>query len=380
MSNRLTFVNGQVLVAGQWQDGARLDLAEGRIVAIAPASEDATDEVVDLGGGRLVPGLIDIQVNGGGGVLFNDDPTPEGIAAMAAAHAGRGTTGILPTLISGSVAMIAAGLDAVDAAIEAGVPGCLGIHVEGPVLNRERKGIHAEDRLVPLGDDLIELLCRPRKGRVLFTIAPEYLDDAQAQALKAAGVILSMGHSNADYDTAREAFARGVTGVTHLFNAMSALHHRAPGMVGAALENQEAWCGIIVDGHHVHPAALRVALATRPLDRFVLVSDAMPCVGSPSDHFLLDGRRITVAGGRCVDDAGTLAGASLDLACAVRNSVEMVGLPLEAALAMASASPAAFLGMAGDRGTIAPGHFADLTWLDADGEPRGAWIAGQRAG
>lgn len=373
--NRVTFENGEVLVDGRWMQGASFTVDEGRIVSV---SAETGGEVIDLAGGRLVPGLIDIQVNGGGGVLFNDTPTVEGIATMTRAHAGRGTTAILPTLISGSIEMIAAGLDAVDAAIEAGVPGCLGIHVEGPVLNRARKGIHDETRLRPLDDDLLELLCRPRKGIVMFTIAPEYLDEAKAKALRDAGVILSIGHSNADYETARRAFEVGVTGVTHLFNAMSALHHREPGMVGAALENREAWCGIIVDGHHVHPAALRVALAAHPLDRFVLVSDGMPCVGSETSDFVLDGRQIHVVDGRCVDDAGTLAGASLDLAEAVHNCVEMVGLPLDTALAMASAQPAAFLGMADERGTLAPGFAADFTWLDSEGHPRGAWIAGQR--
>ncbi|MCJ2184969.1 N-acetylglucosamine-6-phosphate deacetylase [Novosphingobium sp. 1949] len=374
--SRITFENGQVLVDGVWRDGATLACAGGRIAAITPA--DGTGESVDLRGGRLVPGLIDIQVNGGGGVLLNETPTREGIATMARAHAGRGTTGILPTLISGSTEMIARALDAGDEAIAAGVPGCLGVHVEGPVLSRRYKGIHAEERLCALDDAMMELLLRPRQGKVVFTIAPEYLDPEQAAALRAAGVILSIGHSSASYETARDAFAFGATGVTHLYNAMLGLHHREPGMVGAALENQEAWCGLIVDGHHVHPAALRIALAARPLDRFMLVSDAMPCVGMDSDHFMLDGRRITVAGGRCIDDAGTLAGASLDLAQAVQNSVEMVGLPIETALAMASANPAAFLGMGDRRGRLANGFAADLTWLGRDGAPHGAWIAGER--
>ncbi|WP_260923277.1 N-acetylglucosamine-6-phosphate deacetylase [Novosphingobium sp. 9] len=376
--SRIDFQNGRVLVEGEWREGASIAFGEdGRIVAIDEAGKGG--EVVDLDGGMLVPGLIDVQVNGGGGVLFNTDPTVEGVAAICAAHARFGATGILPTLISGSPEMISAGLDAVDAAIEAGVPGCLGIHVEGPVLNKVRKGIHAEERLQPLDDEMLELLTRPRKGRVLFTMAPEYLNDEQARALKEAGVILAIGHSDADYETARRAFELGATGVTHLYNAMSGLHHREPGMVGASLENREAWIGVIVDGYHVHPAALRVALASRPHERFVLVTDAMPCVGSDEPSFILDGREIFVEDGRCVDDKGTLAGASLDMAAAVRNTVSMVGLPLEEALAMASAYPAAFLGMADQRGTIAPGFAADFAWLDAQGYPRGTWIAGRRA-
>jgi N-acetylglucosamine-6-phosphate deacetylase len=375
--SRIAFTNGAVHSGGSWLDGAALDLAEGRIAAVEPGDAGG-DEIVDLAGGSLVPGFIDTQVNGGGGVLFNDAPTVDGIATIARAHARFGSTAILPTLISALPQVIAAGLDAVDEAIAAQVPGCIGIHVEGPVLNRVRKGIHAEDHLRPLDDTLIDLLTRPRAGRVLFTVAPEYLSADHARALLDAGVILSVGHSDADYDLTRQAFAMGVTGVTHLFNAMSALHHRAPGMVGAALENTEVWCGLIADGFHFHPALLRIVLRSRPLDRFVLVTDAMSCVGSDITQFDLDGRTIYVGEGRCVDAQGTLAGASLDMAAAVRNTVTMGGISLAQAVDMASRSPAAFLGLGDERGAIAPGLVADFIQLDAAQRPVATWIGGQR--
>jgi N-acetylglucosamine-6-phosphate deacetylase len=375
--NRIAFTNGAVHSGGSWLDGAALDLAEGRIAAVEPGDAGG-DEIVDLAGGSLVPGFIDTQVNGGGGVLFNDAPTVDGIATIARAHARFGSTAILPTLISALPQVIAAGLDAVDEAIAAQVPGCIGIHVEGPVLNRVRKGIHAEDHLRPLDDTLIDLLTRPRAGRVLFTVAPEYLSADHARALLDAGVILSVGHSDADYDLTHQAFAMGVTGVTHLFNAMSALHHRAPGMVGAALENTEVWCGLIADGFHFHPALLRIVLRSRPLDRFVLVTDAMSCVGSDITQFDLDGRTIYVGEGRCVDAQGTLAGASLDMAAAVRNTVTMGGISLAQAVDMASRSPAAFLGLGDERGAIAPGLVADFVQLDAAQRPVATWIGGQR--
>lgn len=375
--SRIAFTNGAVHSRDGWLDGAALDLAEGRIAAVQ-AGDAAGDEIVDLAGGSLVPGFIDTQVNGGGGVLFNDAPTVAGIATIARAHAGFGSTAILPTLISALPEVIATGLDAVDEAIAAGVPGCIGIHVEGPVLNRVRKGIHSEDHLRPLDDTLIDLLTRPRAGRVLFTVAPEYLSADHARALLDAGVILSVGHSDADYDATRQAFAMGVTGVTHLFNAMSALHHRAPGMVGAALENTEVWCGLIADGFHFHPALLRIVLRSRPLDRFVLVTDAMSCVGSDITQFDLDGRTIYVGEGRCVDAQGTLAGASLDMAAAVRNTVAMGGISLAQAVDMASRSPAAFLGLGDQRGAIAPGLVADFVQLDAAQRPVATWIGGQR--
>jgi len=375
--SRIAFTNGAVHADGGWLDGAALDLAEGRIAAVEPGDAGG-DEIVDLAGGSLVPGFIDTQVNGGGGVLFNDAPTVAGIATIARAHAGFGSTAILPTLISALPDVIATGLDAVDEAIAAQVPGCIGIHVEGPVLNRLRKGIHSEDHLRPLDDTLIDLLTRPRAGRVLFTVAPEYLSADHARALLDAGVILSVGHSDADYDRTRQAFAMGVTGVTHLFNAMSALHHRAPGMVGAALENTEVWCGLIADGFHFHPALLRIVLRSRPLDRFVLVTDAMSCVGSDITQFDLDGRTIYVGEGRCVDAQGTLAGASLDMAAAVRNTVAMGGVSLAQAVDMASRSPAAFLGLGDERGAIAPGLVADFVQLDAAQRPVATWIGGQR--
>ncbi|EIZ78361.1 N-acetylglucosamine 6-phosphate deacetylase [Novosphingobium sp. Rr 2-17] len=375
--SRIAFTNGQIYSHGTWLDSASLTLAGGKIMAIDPAN-GAEDIAVDLAGGTLVPGYIDVQVNGGGGVLFNDDPTATGIATIARAHARFGSTAIVPTLISALPEVIAAGLDAVDDAITANVAGCIGIHVEGPVLSRARKGIHSERNLRPLDDALIELLTRPRAGRVLFTVAPEYLGQDQARALLEAGVILSIGHSEADYDQTRRAFAMGATGVTHLFNAMSGLHHRAPGMVGAALENQEAWCGLIVDGFHFHPAMLGIALRARPLDRFMLVTDAMSCVGSDLTQFELDGTTIYVSEGRCVDAHGTLAGATLDMGTAVRNTINMGGVSLSQAIDMASRNPAAFLGLDTERGTIGIGMTADFVQLDADHRPVATWIAGQQ--
>ncbi len=376
---KIAFANGNVYLGRAWSRDAVVTVEQGRIAAAVPGhAPDEADEVIDLAGGWLLPGFIDVQVNGGGGVLLNDAPTPEGIAAIAAAHARFGTTAMLPTLISATPDVIARGLDAADEAIAAGVPGCIGIHVEGPVLNAKRRGIHSEGNLRKLDDAMVDLLIRPRAGRVLFTIAPEYLHADQARALVTAGVVLAMGHSDADYETARAAFGMGVTGVTHLFNAMSALHHRNPGMVGAALENRSAWCGLIADGYHVHPAVMRIALASRPLDRFVLVTDAMPCVGSDLERFTLDGREITVADGRCVGADGTLAGASLDMAGAVRNAVDMAGLSVAQAVDMATVQPAEFLGIAAERGTIAAGRTADFVQLDRAMAPQATWIAGER--
>jgi N-acetylglucosamine-6-phosphate deacetylase len=368
---RHSFTNGHIVTPLGTLSAATIDVEGGIIAAIAPA---AAADAIDLDGGWVMPGFIDTQVNGGGGVLFNDTPTVDGIAAIAAAHARYGSTATMPTLISDTPDVIARGLDAVDAAIDAGVPGVVGIHIEGPVINVARKGIHDPARFRPLDDDLLALLTAPRRGRVMVTLAPERVTTAQIAALVAAGVRVCLGHTDADYATATAAFAAGATGVTHLFNAMSPLVHRAPGVVGAALDNDGAWCGIIVDGFHVDDAALRIALRARPIDRFMLVSDAMPCVGAETKDFVLQGKPIHVEDGRCVGADGTLAGSDLDMAGAVRGAVTRLGLTPEQAAAMASTSPATFLGLSGERGTLATGKRADWAILTRDLHPAGTWI------
>lgn len=369
-------INGRVLTPAGLQDGLAVVIENDRIIAVGPADETPAGDTVDLQGCILTPGFIDTQVNGGGGVLFNDDTSVEGVAAIGSAHRRFGTTGFLPTLISDDLEVIDRAIDAVEAAIAAGVPGVLGIHIEGPFLNERRKGIHDASKFRVLEDEFIERLTRLKGGRTLITLAPETTTPDRISRLAAKGALVAIGHTDADYATARAAFEAGATGVTHLFNAMSQLQNRAPGVVGAVLENQTAWAGIIIDGFHVDPATLKIALRCRPHDRFMLVTDAMPSVGADADHFFLHGRRITVKDGVCRDDAGVLAGSDLDMAAAVRNAVERLDLDLAAAVDMASASPAAFLGMANQRGAIAPGYLADLVLLNDDFSVAQTWISG----
>ncbi|WP_394646504.1 N-acetylglucosamine-6-phosphate deacetylase [uncultured Sphingomonas sp.] len=371
---RHSFTNGHVVTAAGTLTDAIIAVENGVITAI-----DATrgDDALDLDGGWVMPGFIDTQVNGGGGVLFNDTPTVDGIAAIAAAHARYGTTAMLPTLISDTPDVIARGLDAVDAAIAAGVPGIVGIHVEGPILNVARKGIHDAARFRLLDDEMLALLTAPRRGKVMVTLAPEQVPVDRIAALAAAGVLVCLGHTDADYETASAAFAAGVTGVTHLYNAMSPLKHRAPGVVGACLDNQTAYCGIIVDGFHVDDAPLRIALRARPADRFMLVTDAMPCVGAETKDFVMQGKPIHVEGGRAVGVDGTLAGSDLDTAGAVRGAVTRLGLSPEDAAGLAATSPAAFLGLGHERGTLAIGQRADWAILTRDLYPASTWIGAQ---
>lgn len=374
----LALVNGRVIVDGEFREGLSVVLDGDRIAAVTNATPAGADEV-DLEGRILAPGYIDVQVNGGGGVLFNDDPSVQTVATIAAAHRRFGTTGLLPTLISDDLDVIAAAIAATDAAIEAGVPGVLGVHIEGPFLNMDRRGVHDASKIRRLDDAALEVLTSAKHGRTLVTLAPETTTPEMTRALAARGVRICAGHTDADYQTLKAAFSNGVTGVTHLFNAMSPMATRAPGAVGAALENQDAWCGIIADGWHVDPAVLRIALACRPHDRFMLVTDAMPSVGSDADHFMLQGRRVTVGDGQARLPDGSLAGSDLDMAGAVRNAVAWLNLRLPEAVAMASASPAAFLGLETVTGRIAPGFQADLIELDAGLNVRRSWIAGRPA-
>ena len=354
-------------------------LIEGaRIVAVGPQPPEPAQHTVDLAGAYLLPGFIDTQVNGGGGVLFNDAPTVQSIATIGAAHRRFGTTGFLPTLISDDLATVDRAMRAVEDAIDAGVPGVLGIHIEGPFLSERRKGVHDASKFLELDDAAVRLLTSARAGRTLVTLAPETTTPQMIARLGASGVTVAAGHTNATYDQIGEALAAGVTGFTHLFNAMSPLASREPGAVGAALEDQGSWCGVIIDGRHIHPAVLKIAFRAKRHDRFMLVTDAMPSVGMIETSFQLQGRTIRVVDGVCVDEDGTLAGSDLDMMSAVRNAMDIAGLDLAVAAGMASANPAAFLGMDADYGAIAPGRKASLVVADQALNVVETWIDGIR--
>jgi N-acetylglucosamine-6-phosphate deacetylase len=373
-------VNARVLGDAGFIDGAAVLLDGARIADVVVASDPRVRaaQVVDLDGCTLAPGFIDCQVNGGGGVLFNDAPTVDGIARIAAAHRRFGTTGLLPTLISDDAATMRAVIGAVREAIVRNVPGILGIHLEGPFLAAQRKGIHDADkfRTPTLAD--VDLIAAGDAGKVLLTIAPEQVAPEVLRELAARGVILSAGHTAATYAQTRGALDAGVRGFTHLFNAMSPLQSREPGVVGAALEDRASWCGVIIDGHHVHPAALRVALAAKPRGKIFLVTDAMPPVGADADRFTLNGEAITCRDGKCTNADGVLAGSALDMASAVRNAIALVGVAADEALRMASHYPAAFLGLEKTHGRIAPGYVADLAALDQDFHAVHVWTRGVR--
>jgi N-acetylglucosamine-6-phosphate deacetylase len=375
----LALVNGRVLQAQGFVSGRCVLIDGGRIVAVAAPSDRRCRRATrcDLGGQMLLPGFIDSQVNGGGGVLFNDAPSVESIRAIGRAHRRFGTTGFLPTLISADLDVVARAIAAVRAAFEAGVPGVLGIHIEGPFLNVARKGVHDPAKLRELDLSALGLLTSLRGGRTLVTLAPEMTTPQIIERLVGAGVVVSAGHTNATYAEVHAALEHGLTGFTHLFNAMSQLTGREPGVVGAALDDPSSWCGIIVDGAHTDPVVLRIALKCKPHDRFMLVTDAMPSVGTGNGSFELQGRRITVSGYVCLDEDGRLAGSNIDMASCVRNAVAMLGVPLPEAVRMASEVPAEFLGIGHDVGRIAPGYRANLVQADDALNVSETWIDGR---
>ena len=327
--------------------------------------------------GTLVPGFIDVQVNGGGGALFNSSPTVACIETIGKAHARFGTTGFLPTLITDDVQVMAKAADAVASAVAQKSAGVLGVHFEGPHLSVPKKGVHPQGFIREITEAELAIFCRQDLGIRVVTLAPENVSPEVIRLLVESGVKVCLGHSNADYDTVVAALAAGATGFTHLYNAMSPLGSREPGVVGAAIESETAWCGLIVDGHHVHPAAARVALRAKPRGKVMLVTDAMPPVGMDDEtSFELFGTQVLRVGDRLNAVTGELAGCVLDMATAVENCVKMLGLPLGEALRMASLYPAEFLGIAESVGRLVVGQRADLVLLDNQHKVLANYIAG----
>jgi len=373
--------NARILAGDDFRDDLAIVIESGRITALisdaAPMLGQA-DEQVDLGGGWLLPGFIDAQVNGGGGVLFNNRPDVATLRTLAQAHRRFGTTGLLPTLISDDVQVMRAAIAATRQAISEGVPGVLGIHLEGPYIAPARKGTHDPAKFRVPDAAEIALAASLDNGVTLLTLAPERVPLESIRALVERGVVVAAGHTAASYEEARAGLEAGIRGFTHLYNAMSPLTGREPGAVGAALEDRDSWVGVIADGVHVHPASLRVALAAKPRGKVMLVTDAMPPVGADDPSYELYGEVITAVDGVVRNAAGSLAGSALDMATAVRNSVQLLGVPLAEAARMASTYPAQFLNLDDRYGHIAEGHHADLVLLDDDLQVRSTWIAGQR--
>ena len=376
-------LTGARLFTGEMMlDGHSLLIEDGEILDLIPRDTAPQARVVALPAGSLVaPGFIDTQVNGGGGALLNDTPTVDAVRTIVAAHRRYGTTGLLPTLITDAADKMHAAATAVAAAMGDRASGVLGLHLEGPFLSLERRGVHSPAFVrLPTPDDLAYLVELPNEfpgGKVLLSLAPEIVSDEDIGALAEAGMLLAGAHSAASYARTTEAIRAGLRGFTHLFNAMPPVANREPGIAGAALLSAETWCGIIVDGIHVHPAALKLALAAKRRGKLMLVTDAMTPLGTDATSFQLYGATIHRRDRKLVTDDGTLAGADLDMAQAVRNCIGLLGLPRDEALRMASLYPAQFLGMSDRRGRLGSGYLADMVLLDQSTHVLGTWVAGE---
>ncbi|MDB5623663.1 MAG: nagA [Devosia sp.] len=380
MSDLLAISGAEIFDGDRWHDDAALLIEFGQVSAIVAAVDVPSNaQLVLLAGGSIVPGFVDLQVNGGGGVLFNNDPSLAAIRTICAAHAQFGTTALLPTLITDTVAInqqaIAAGIEAA----AAGVPGFLGLHLEGPHLAAARKGTHDPALIRPMRDEDLERLCSAatRLPNLLCTVAAETVTPEQIAALVQAGITVSLGHSDADFATATSAIVAGATMTTHLFNAMSQLGHREPGLVGATLMQGSVFAGLIADGIHVHPAAITLALRAKTgPGRIFLVTDAMSQTGTDLRTLTLNGRTIFRADGALRLADGTLAGADLDMIDAVCFMHASIGLPWDEALRMASLYPAQALGISAQHGHLRPGAVGSFVHLSAEHEVLATWING----
>ena len=350
----------------------------GRIESIVPRSELRDGLAVrDLGDVDLVPGFIDVQVNGGGGALFNDTPTVEGIRTIFRAHRRFGTTSLLPTFITDGLPAMKAARAAIDECLRTAEPGVLGVHFEGPFLDERKTGAHDRYHVRAASPDDLEVVATANSGGItLLTLSANRYTSEVAATLEAAGVLVALGHCASTFDEATAAFNQGVTGVTHLFNAMSPLESRAPGLVGAALASGAVSCGLILDGVHVSYGAAKAALRALGPDRLMLVTDAVHPVGTDMTEFSLGGQRVRLEGTRCINEEGNLAGSALDMAGAIRNAVEHLGLSLEEAVWLATRSPARFLGLEQEIGALRPGMRADFTLLDPSLHAAGTVVRG----
>jgi N-acetylglucosamine-6-phosphate deacetylase len=353
-------------------------IISGKIIEdVVPTNENWHGlEVIDLGDSILAPGFIDVQVNGGGGVNLNDTPTAAGVITMMEAHRRFGTTGMLPTVITDTPDVQQRAVAAVSEARK-NRPEILGIHIEGPFLDPVRKGAHDPSLIRAITPMDVAWLTSIKCGEVLVTLAPNKVTPSDVNTLANGGLHVSLGHSDATSAEANAALKTGASAITHLFNAMSQLANREPGMVGAALTADEAYVGLIADGFHVHEQTLKLAFAAKRHDHIMLVTDAMCAAAGGPDHFTLQGREVRLKNGRLELPDGTLAGSNLTMDEAVRFCVKRCGLKLESALAMASTTPARFLGLGARLGRIAPGYLASLVNLDPELHVKQTWVEGQ---
>ncbi|MCG7490349.1 N-acetylglucosamine-6-phosphate deacetylase [Vibrio sp. Of14-4] len=347
------------------------------ISAVCPRAELAHDiKIIDLNGANLSPGFIDLQLNGCGGVMFNDAINSETLEIMHRANLKSGCTSYLPTLITSSDQDMIQAIKATREYQAKYQNQSLGLHLEGPYLNKAKNGIHNIDYIRPSDNEMIQLICDNSDVITKVTLAPEHNAPEHIQRLKQAGITVSIGHSNATYPQARKGFESGITFATHLFNAMSPMEGREPGVVGAIYDTPSVYAGIIADGLHVDYANIRIAHKIKG-EKLVLVTDATAPAGANMDYFIFVGKKVYYRNGKCVDENGTLGGSALTMIEAVQNTVEHVGIALDEALRMATLYPARAIGVDNKLGLIRQGMIANLAIFDRDFNVQATVVNGQ---
>ena len=375
----LVLENGPFFDGEEWINDGTLLIEDDRILEVSKeaGNHGTISNRIDLHGDTLVPGFVDLQVNGGGGSLFNNEQTVNSLRCIGSAHRRFGTTTFMPTLMSDDIEAMRRAVSAVAQAIAEGVPGVTGLHFEGPSLSRRYGGVHDPRYFRTVDEDMFDVLTSLTVGKTLVTLAPECVSRTMLERLIQAGVIVWAGHSGATYKQTQLSIEGGLSGFSHLFNAMSPLTSREPGVVGAALEADHCWASVIVDGHHVHVAAVALAEKLKPQGKLVLITDAMSTVGTSHQSFRLGSALVRIKGSKCVTENGTLAGSTLTMICAVKNAIELVGLERSQAIRMASLYPAKAIGIASDVGRIRAGYRANLISINSDMEVNRSWIDGQ---
>lgn len=379
---KLTALTSATVFTGEaFIEGQALLLQNSQVIELLdPAKLPKNCEVLPCDGNILAPGLIDCQVNGGGNILFNAADNATMVVTMAKAHARMGTTRLLPTFISDKPTNAQRALILLREARRL-FAGILGIHFEGPHLGTEARGVHKIDNLRHLNpDDLV--FYKPGPSEIIMvTLAPERATPELINGLAAQGTIVALGHSLADSASIKTALKAGVTGFSHLYNGMGGIEARRPGLAGIALDDREGWCSLIADGHHVCAELIRLACRAKPTGKVMLISDAMPPAGADNPKafsFFGDIIQVDVEKGRCTTSGGRLAGAAVTLASCVRHAIKKVGIDPAEALRMASAYPAAFLGLTHHYGKLLPGFTADIVMFDQDYNVKGAWVGGEK--
>jgi N-acetylglucosamine-6-phosphate deacetylase len=383
MADRTALTAARIFDGETWHEKSAVLIEDGSVTGLV-GRDGIPDRFRqhDLGEALLAPGFVDLQVNGGGGVMLNDAPSAGAIERICRAHARYGTTALLPTLITDTRATTAAALAAGSEAGRRRIPGFLGLHLEGPHLALSRKGAHDPALIRPMddADESALIAARPGMPVLLATVAPESVSPERISRLAKAGITISLGHSDAAFGTVRKATAAGASMATHLFNAMSQIGSREPGLAGAALALGKLSAGLVADGFHVAPETIGIALrAKRGPGRVFLVTDAMATIGTELTSFQLNGRPIHRAGGRLTLADGTLAGADLDMMAAVRFMHSVVGLDLAETLRMASLYPAQAVRQEARLGHLRAGAAANIVAMSPDLNVRRVWIDGRIA-